>query len=206
MQGRVRFTDALSYLDEVKRQYADRPHIYNVFLDIMKDFKSQQYPASPPFFPLVFPLLLLLLVRSVRVPSAADCGGRLGIDDVIERVKELFAGQPALLEGFNLFLPPGHRVEVEGEPEVPAPADEERPRQAGGPPAASGGDQFDQAREFVKLVKCTTSPQTYKTFLELLHSYRKEQHSIRQVHDQVALLFAVSSLSSRSLSPALAPS
>jgi hypothetical protein len=48
MQGRVQFADALSYLDEVKRQYADRPHIYNVFLDIMKDFKSQQYPA-PPF-------------------------------------------------------------------------------------------------------------------------------------------------------------
>ncbi|KAI9444070.1 hypothetical protein H4582DRAFT_2109296 [Lactarius indigo] len=34
-------TDALSYLDAVKIQFHDRPDVYNVFLDIMKDFKSQ---------------------------------------------------------------------------------------------------------------------------------------------------------------------
>lgn len=33
--------DALSYLEQVKLQFNDRPHIYNRFLDIMKDFKSQ---------------------------------------------------------------------------------------------------------------------------------------------------------------------
>lgn len=32
--------DALSYLDQVKVQFADRPDVYNQFLDIMKDFKS----------------------------------------------------------------------------------------------------------------------------------------------------------------------
>ncbi|KAL0581071.1 hypothetical protein V5O48_000964 [Marasmius crinis-equi] len=35
-------TDALSYLDAVKNQFQDRPEVYNRFLDIMKDFKSQQ--------------------------------------------------------------------------------------------------------------------------------------------------------------------
>ncbi|THH26382.1 hypothetical protein EUX98_g7806 [Antrodiella citrinella] len=35
-------TDALSYLDSVKVQFQDRPDVYNLFLDIMKDFKSQQ--------------------------------------------------------------------------------------------------------------------------------------------------------------------
>ncbi|KAJ7082535.1 histone deacetylase complex, SIN3 component [Mycena crocata] len=34
-------TDALSYLDAVKHQFADQPEVYNRFLDIMKDFKSQ---------------------------------------------------------------------------------------------------------------------------------------------------------------------
>jgi paired amphipathic helix protein Sin3a len=34
-------TDALSYLDAVKIKFHDRPDVYNVFLDIMKDFKSQ---------------------------------------------------------------------------------------------------------------------------------------------------------------------
>ena len=34
-------TDALSYLDAVKMQFQDKPDVYNHFLDIMKDFKSQ---------------------------------------------------------------------------------------------------------------------------------------------------------------------
>jgi paired amphipathic helix protein Sin3a len=35
--------DALTYLDQVKVQFQDRPDVYNKFLDIMKDFKSQRY-------------------------------------------------------------------------------------------------------------------------------------------------------------------
>lgn len=34
--------DALTYLDQVKIQFSDRPEVYNRFLDIMKDFKSQK--------------------------------------------------------------------------------------------------------------------------------------------------------------------
>lgn len=33
--------DALSYLDQVKVQFSEQPDVYNRFLDIMKDFKSQ---------------------------------------------------------------------------------------------------------------------------------------------------------------------
>lgn len=33
--------DALSYLEMVKVKFSDRPDVYNQFLDIMKDFKSQ---------------------------------------------------------------------------------------------------------------------------------------------------------------------
>ena len=36
-------TDALSYLDAVKMQFQEQPDVYNHFLDIMKDFKSQLY-------------------------------------------------------------------------------------------------------------------------------------------------------------------
>jgi paired amphipathic helix protein Sin3a len=35
--------DALTYLDQVKVQFHDQPDVYNRFLDIMKDFKSQAY-------------------------------------------------------------------------------------------------------------------------------------------------------------------
>ena len=34
-------SDALGYLDAVKLQFQDQPDVYNHFLDIMKDFKSQ---------------------------------------------------------------------------------------------------------------------------------------------------------------------
>ena len=45
-------TDALSYLDAVKVQFYDKPDVYNHFLDIMKDFKSQMFvlPLSLVFF------------------------------------------------------------------------------------------------------------------------------------------------------------
>ena len=35
--------DALSYLDQVKLQFGNHPQVYNDFLDIMKEFKSQRY-------------------------------------------------------------------------------------------------------------------------------------------------------------------
>ena len=35
--------DALSYLDQVKIQFYNQSDVYNNFLDIMKDFKSQLY-------------------------------------------------------------------------------------------------------------------------------------------------------------------
>ena len=34
-------TDALTYLDSVKMKFQANPEVYNRFLDIMKDFKSQ---------------------------------------------------------------------------------------------------------------------------------------------------------------------
>jgi len=38
--------DALSYLEMVKVKFSDQPDVYNQFLDIMKDFKSQAYVAT----------------------------------------------------------------------------------------------------------------------------------------------------------------
>lgn len=35
--------DALNYLDQVKYKFGNQPQVYNDFLDIMKEFKSQRY-------------------------------------------------------------------------------------------------------------------------------------------------------------------
>lgn len=44
----VKFNDALDFLGAVKRRYADRPEVYQSFLEIMKDFKAQRYTTPPP--------------------------------------------------------------------------------------------------------------------------------------------------------------
>lgn len=38
---RLKVEDALSYLDQVKLKFNSQQHVYNDFLDIMKDFKTQ---------------------------------------------------------------------------------------------------------------------------------------------------------------------
>ncbi|KAI0313378.1 hypothetical protein OF83DRAFT_558985 [Amylostereum chailletii] len=77
-ERQLNVNDALTYLDAVKAQFNDRPDVYNVFLDIMKEFKSQ----------------------------VIDTPG------VIARVATLFHGHPALIQGFNTFLPVGYRIDV----------------------------------------------------------------------------------------------
>ncbi len=39
---RLKVEDALSYLDQVKYKFGNQPQVYNDFLDIMKEFKSQR--------------------------------------------------------------------------------------------------------------------------------------------------------------------
>ncbi|GFO40615.1 paired amphipathic helix protein sin3a [Plakobranchus ocellatus] len=78
---RLKVEDALSYLDQVKLQFGNQPQVYNDFLDIMKEFKSQ----------------------TIDTPG------------VINRVSNLFKGHPDLIVGFNTFLPPGYKIEVQCE-------------------------------------------------------------------------------------------
>lgn len=64
---------------KVKYKFGNQPQVYNDFLDIMKEFKSQ----------------------SIDTPG------------VIQRVSNLFKGHPELIVGFNTFLPPGYKIEVQ---------------------------------------------------------------------------------------------
>ncbi|XP_072450579.1 paired amphipathic helix protein Sin3b isoform X1 [Chiloscyllium punctatum] len=197
--------DALSYLDQVKMQFGNNPAVYNEFLDIMKEFKSQ----------------------SIDTPG------------VIDRVSRLFQGHPDLILGFNAFLPPGYRIEIQknkavsvhgptqaetqllaeaahehasATPTSPAaaaitPVSRSSPAQSQTPlmghkdesaerrvireePTArvldhhddpSSNDphpvEFDNAISYVNKIKnrYLERPEVYKSFLEILHTYQKEQ-------------------------------
>ncbi|XP_075988190.1 SIN3 transcription regulator family member A isoform X2 [Anticarsia gemmatalis] len=85
---RLKVEDALSYLDQVKYKFNTQPQVYNDFLDIMKEFKSQ----------------------------TLSC--RIDTPGVITRVSNLFKGHPELIVGFNTFLPPGYKIEVQSNGQV----------------------------------------------------------------------------------------
>jgi len=211
---RLKVEDALSYLDKVKFQFQSQPEIYNKFLDIMKEFKSQ----------------------------TIDTMG------VISRVSELFDGHSELIVGFNTFLPPGYKIEMNSTRDsinvyhdgqrVPSLGSTIR---SGLPPSqqtattghlsaglglvhptsrhlidttqqrtASDGVatqpvEFDHAIIYVNKIKSRyhNRPDIYKSFLEILHYYQKVQKDLKdgnppsipimtesEVYDKVAKLFS----------------
>ncbi|XP_071692749.1 paired amphipathic helix protein Sin3-like 2 [Rutidosis leptorrhynchoides] len=134
-------SDALTYLNEVKKTFKDQNDIYVMFLDVMKDFKAQ------------------------RIDTAA----------VIERVKALFKGHNNLIFGFNTFLPEGYEITAIEDDFVPPPRTAE----------------FDEAISFVSKVKerYRDDDHVYKSFLDMLNSYRNGHKDINEVSQEVATLF-----------------
>jgi len=131
--------DALGYLERVKNRFAQQPIVYNQFLDIMKDFKSQN----------------------------------IDTEGVIKRVKSLFKGNRSLILGFNQFLPPGYKIELEPSPPEKRPTIE-----------------FKQAMEYVAKIKnrFRDEPYIYAEFLDILHDYQAKR-TIDEVYLRVQKLF-----------------
>uniref|UniRef100_A0A8D2LWY8 Paired amphipathic helix protein Sin3b n=1 Tax=Varanus komodoensis TaxID=61221 RepID=A0A8D2LWY8_VARKO len=150
--------DALSYLDQVKIRFGSDPATYNGFLEIMKEFKSQ----------------------SIDTPG------------VIRRVSHLFHEHPDLIIGFNTFLPLGYRIEIprNGRLGLQGPllgqvgAGEHRRWGGGGfqgrgpgAPLEADSVEFNNAISYVNKIKTRflDRPEIYRSFLEILHTYQKEQ-------------------------------
>mmetsp|Transcript_17587 Transcript_17587/g.52094 ORF Transcript_17587/g.52094 Transcript_17587/m.52094 type:complete len:294 (-) Transcript_17587:2116-2997(-) len=180
----LKVEDALLYLDQVKMAFEDKPEIYNKFLDIMKNFKAQE----------------------IDTPG------------VIQQVSRLFRGYNKLILGFNTFLPDGYKIElpldgnnatmtvitpagvsasVVGGPVIPSQGTTPGKNTGGNiskPSDAIAGApvEFDHAITYVTTIKkrFAHEPETYKAFLEILHTYQKEQRSIKDVLEQVSQLFA----------------
>uniref|UniRef100_A0A673HHT9 Paired amphipathic helix protein Sin3b n=1 Tax=Sinocyclocheilus rhinocerous TaxID=307959 RepID=A0A673HHT9_9TELE len=139
--------DALSYLDQVKIRFGNDPGIYNKFLDIMKEFKSQ----------------------SIDTPG------------VINRVSQLFHGHPDLVLGFNAFLPPGYRIEIpkNGMAFLQSPLSSQVGLEKSQKPSPV---EFDSAISYVNKIKnrFLDNPEIYRAFLEILHTYQKEQLEVKE--------------------------
>nr|KAF6283307.1 SIN3 transcription regulator family member B [Pipistrellus kuhlii] len=159
----VHVEDALTYLDQVKIRFGSDPATYNGFLEIMKEFKSQ----------------------SIDTPG------------VIRRVSQLFHEHPDLIVGFNAFLPLGYRIDIpkNGKLNIQSPLSsqenshnhsdctenykqqllykEDKPQV----PLESDSVEFNNAISYVNKIKTRflDHPEIYRSFLEILHTYQKEQ-------------------------------
>jgi paired amphipathic helix protein Sin3a len=71
---------------------------------------------------------------------------RIDTEGVIKRVKSLFKGNRALILGFNQFLPPGYKIEMDPEP-APAPVATTAPGQQ------HSTVEFNQAVQYVAKIK-----------------------------------------------------
>ncbi|KAH9773554.1 HDAC interact domain-containing protein [Citrus sinensis] len=101
---------------------------------------------------------------------------RIDTAGVIARVKELFKGHRDLILGFNTFLPKGYEITLPLEDEQPPP---KKPV------------EFEEAINFVNKIKTRFQgdDHVYKSFLDILNMYRKENKSITEVYQEVEALF-----------------
>lgn len=126
---------------------------------------------------------MLFIVPSIFIFLSIDTTG------VIERVKKLFHGHPELVHGFNNFLPTPLKIGVNAreprEEDIRVPdgkySDKNDPQKA----------EFDHARSYVKKIKQRfhEQPHIYKSFLDILHTFSREQQTLHSVYDGVAKLF-----------------
>ncbi|KAH8548948.1 hypothetical protein BGW37DRAFT_429996 [Umbelopsis sp. PMI_123] len=173
--------DALSYLDQVKVKFSDQPDVYNRFLDIMKDFKSQAID-TPGVIERVSTLFRghpgLISGFNTFLPPGYRIECTVGSNDQ---------------DVIRVTTPTGTTSTTAGDPlnlshEHPSHSQYYQHPPAGGrrPPV-----EFNHAINYVNKIKnrFSNEPDTYKQFLEILQTYQKEQKPIQEVYAQVQILF-----------------
>ncbi|KAF8140489.1 hypothetical protein EV363DRAFT_1152523 [Boletus edulis] len=198
-------TDALSYLDAVKVQFQDKPDVYNHFLDIMKDFKSEviDTPGVIERVSMLFhgnPSLIqgfnTFLPHGYRIDVSADPRDPNAIrvttpsgTTTQSTQKPSYLPSRAItpyqpLDTFSLGLPPSSTTAAASF--------------LGGLGARNALDsnppgEFNHAIKYLNKIKAcyADDPDTYKQFLEILQTYQKEQRHRHdsQVYAQVQVLF-----------------
>lgn len=215
----LRVEDALMYLDQVKMEFGDRPHIYNEFLDIMKTFKSQQID-TPGVIQRVSALFhgnkRLVLGFNTFLPEGYKIelpeGSGLAVYREPGRREAVQITWPGMAEHLALQQEEERKKKTEVTAEAAssmmpsastpsasaastvAAAQQQPPQQPPNTSATAPGQhiEFGHAINYVTTIKkrFASSPEIYRKFLEILHTYQKEQRGIKEVLDEVSTLFA----------------
>ncbi|KAJ7056613.1 histone deacetylase complex, SIN3 component, partial [Mycena amicta] len=196
-------TDALSYLDAVKNQFNAQPEVYNRFLDIMKDFKSQVID-TPGVIQRVSNLFhgnrALIQGFNTFLPT----GYRIDVSRNTEEPYTITVTTPQGIQTQNTnYMPPRREPAHFGPPVCRASPSSHwssclavthpglSPSNRRKAAAATGRVQSRYSvLEQIK-ARYADDSSTYKQFLDILQQYQKEQKHLHdsQVYVQVQHLF-----------------
>ncbi|KAI8092967.1 uncharacterized protein BX664DRAFT_260824 [Halteromyces radiatus] len=196
--------DALTYLDQVKVRFSDQPDVYNRFLDIMKDFKSQVID-TPGVIERVSTLFkghsMLISGFNTFLPPGyrIECSNDPHEPDLIRVTTPngttTTTGNPPSQPPLP---PPSSSSIMASAPSTTSSQYMPMGRSSVAPPPPASPQsgkrspvEFNHAINYVNKIKnrFANEPDTYKQFLEILQTYQKEQKPIQEVYAHVQYLF-----------------
>ncbi|XP_062280550.1 paired amphipathic helix protein Sin3b isoform X2 [Scomber scombrus] len=215
--------DALSYLDQVKIRFANDPGIYNKFLDIMKEFKSQSIDTpgvinrvsqlfhghpdlvlgfnaflppgyrievpkngvaflQSPFSTQVSPTQQGKSVTTSAVTATSGSASAASIEAGPAQTSEVKAASAESLSSPTSAGPPEppNRLSL---PLTSRESQNQATTSSVSPPASETSPvEFDSAISYVNKIKnrFLDHPEIYRAFLEILHTYQKEQLEVKE--------------------------
>lgn len=201
--------DALSYLDQVKIQFYNQADVYNNFLDIMKDFKSQNIDTSEVIdrvstlfkgHPNLIQGFNTFLPAGYKIECSLDPSDPNPIRVTTPTGTTKRPNMNATHNQWALAAPDAANGQQDAQANQQALASaHQAAHQLQGlqqPPFGTdpnGGQiEFNHAISYVNKIKTrfANQPDIYKHFLEILQTYQREQKPISEVYEQVTVLFA----------------
>ncbi|PWW72152.1 hypothetical protein C7212DRAFT_302264 [Tuber magnatum] len=176
--GHLNVKDALSYLDQVKFQFQDQPDVYNKFLDIMKDFKSQAIDTPG-------------VIDRVSTLFSGHPSLIQGFNTFLPPGYRIECSQDPRDTKITVTTPSGiHHAASGGEVSI---GGDRSGMQLNTAPlgVAVSPVEFNHAISYVNKIKnrFAQQPEIYKNFLEILQTYQRESKPIQDVYSQVTQLF-----------------
>uniref|UniRef100_A0A671YQL1 Paired amphipathic helix protein Sin3b n=1 Tax=Sparus aurata TaxID=8175 RepID=A0A671YQL1_SPAAU len=180
---KLKVEDALSYLDQVKIRFANDPGIYNKFLDIMKEFKSQSID-TPGVINRVSQLFhghpdLVLGFNAFLPPGYRIEVPRNGVAFLQSPFSAASSEPPSSSTPAGPLEPPS-RLSL---PLTSRESQNQATTSSVSPPASETSPvEFDSAISYVNKIKnrFLDHPEIYRAFLEILHTYQKEQLEVKE--------------------------
>ncbi|XP_062855517.1 paired amphipathic helix protein Sin3b isoform X2 [Trichomycterus rosablanca] len=196
---KLKVEDALSYLDQVKIRFANDPGIYNKFLDIMKEFKSQSIDTPgvinrvsqlfhghpdlvlgfnaflPPGYRIEIPKNGMAFLQSPFTAQVSP--GKAKSAESSSAPSETVASPQSVSSSSGAPEPPTRLA-------LPLPSQSQPATASSSSPPASEASpvEFDSAISYVNKIKSRflDHPEIYRSFLEILHTYQKEQLELKE--------------------------